>query len=461
MNAIPTVALFGSFGMFDWLIDLARNPTALWTIAVGAAGNAGCAILGCYLVLRRLSLLGDAISHAVLPGIVVAFLLSGHFAGWPMLIGALAVGMLTTLLTETLHGAGKVPEDASMGVVFTSLFAAGVILITAAASRVDLDPGCVLYGLIEFTPLDTVDWFGWDVPRAFQSLSLALVCTLLFVSLLWKELKLAAFDPELATAVGINAQAMHYLLMGMVAVVTVASFEAVGSILVVAMLIVPAATAHLMSDRLGWMMVWAVGVAVVSAVAGYAIAAHPAINSSVAGMMAVAAGGQFSLAVFFAPRHGLLSKVFHNLSLSLRIASEDVLAVLYRAEELATAGQAVEPWRRPALRPHSGGGFISWLALWRLGRRHQVAPAPAGAVELTESGRREAQSIVRSHRLWEAYLERHFDLPLDHLHEPAERLEHYIGPELQELLAEQLKTPAADPHGREIPPAADAESRSS
>src|SRR5687768_10617054 len=148
---------------------LEANSLAIWTIAVGVLCNVPCAILGCYLVLRRMSLLGDAISHAVLPGLAVAFLLTGSINGIGMAIGAGVLGVLTAYLTQLVHKTADVPEDASMGVVFTSLFAVGVILITRAASSVDLDPGCVLYGLIEFVPLDTVPWFGVEVPRAVQT----------------------------------------------------------------------------------------------------------------------------------------------------------------------------------------------------------------------------------------------------------------------------------------------------
>ena len=156
------------------------------------------------------------------------------------------MGLATTMLTQTLHALGKVPEDASMGVVFTSLFAIGVILINNVAPRIDLDPGCVLYGLLELAPLDMVSVGGLEIPRVVPTLAVALSVTLLLVVLFWKEFKIVSFDPELATAMGISALVFHYVLMAMVAGVTVASFEAVGSVLVVAMLIVPAAASFVM-----------------------------------------------------------------------------------------------------------------------------------------------------------------------------------------------------------------------
>jgi manganese/zinc/iron transport system permease protein len=435
----------------NWFANmLAGDNVAFWIILAGAISNASCALLGCYLVLRRMSMLGDAISHAVLPGIVVAFLFAGSYSLPAMFIGAMLVGMLTAFLTQTLHTFGKVPEDASMGVVFTSLFALGVLLLTNLARKIDLDPGCVLYGLIEMLPFDTVRILGLDVPRDLGPLLVALVATLLFVGLFWKELKIASFDPALATALGISAVAVHYGLMAMTALVTVAAFKAVGSVLVVAMLIVPAATAHLLSDRLGWMMVWAVLLGILASVFGYWGA--ELLNTSVAGMMAVVAGGEFGLAVLLAPRHGLLSKVLNNYALAMRIVGEDVVAMLYRSEELASRlpARGQMTWRRCVRAV--GGGLVAWLAVPQLRRRGDVTFGPGWSVQLTDQGRLGAQSLVRSHRLWEAFLVEHFQLPLDHLHAPAERVEHYIGPELQERLAAQLQTPAIDPHGRKIPP---------
>ena len=144
--------------------ELAPSDAALWTILCASLSNASCAILGCYLLLRRMSLLGDAISHSILLGIAGAFLLTGSIQILPMLVGALVVGLLTVALTETLHGAGNVPEDASMGAVFTSLFAVGVVLI-AMLPNVDLDPSCIWQGLIELAPLDRVEIAGRYVPR--------------------------------------------------------------------------------------------------------------------------------------------------------------------------------------------------------------------------------------------------------------------------------------------------------
>ncbi|MFO1022084.1 MAG: metal ABC transporter permease [Planctomycetales bacterium] len=418
----------------------------LATILAGVLSSLPCAILGCFLVLRRMSLLGDAISHSVLPGIVIGALLSGNLLGWPVFLGAVVMGVLTAILTQSLTSHGNVSEDAGMGVVFTSFFALGVILITQLARNVDLDPGCVLYGLIEFIPLDTVKWGSWEVPRAFFTLVPVCIVTILFTLLFWKELLLSSFDPALATSMGFSSMVLHYLLMGLVAVVSVASFEAVGSVLVIAMLIVPPATAHLLTDRLGRMIVLSVLCSISASIVGYWGATR--WNTSVAGMMSVVAGLQFLLALVFAPRYGLISRTWHNLSLSFRIIAEDVIAALFRAEEEApqSAGLKIADCFRLA-----GGGWGPWLLLPLLKYRGLVLAAPQGRLQLTEKGRTRARSLVRSHRLWEAFMEKHFDLPADHLHAPASRVEHYIGPELQDKLKEELRGPDVDPHGRQIP----------
>lgn len=428
-----------------------EHQLAAWTIIAGAVSNICCALLGCYLVLRRLSLLGDAISHAILPGIVVAYVFCGR-AVLPAFAAAVAVGMLTSLGTQTLSSLGRVAEDSSMGLIFTSLFALGVFLLTNLARNVDLDPGCVLYGAIEFVPLDTISMGGMEIPRAMFPLTFALAACLVFIVLFWKELKIAAFDEGLARAMGLRPTLIHYLLMAMVAAVTVAAFEEVGSILVIAMLIVPAAAAHMLCDRLVSMLLIASAIGVSSAVLGYFGAVY--LDTTVAGMMAVAAGAQFVAAVALAPKHGLASKALATLALSMRIVAEDIMALLYRAEELAP--RAGEP--RPLSYGHCvravGGGLAAWLAvpmLWLQGR----LVIGRGSLKLSDSGRQRARSLVRAHRLWEAFLVEYFRLPLDHLHAPAERVEHFIGPELQERLAAVLGTTSVDPHGREIPAPSD------
>ena len=421
------------------------SPEQMWILAVSVITNVSCALVGCYLVLRRMSLLGDALAHAVLPGLVVAFIFSGSLAiGW-MFAGALVVGMLTTTLTHTLHRRGGIAADASMGIVFTSLFAIGVILIKRYAYGIHLDADCVFQGQLSIMPFgQRVSLLGWEVPRAFASTAPTLLVNAAFILVFWKELKLTSFDPALASALGFRASWIEYALMALVAATTVGSFEAVGSILVVAMLIVPGATAHLLCDRLASMLLVAVGLAVATAYLGLAAATY--FDVKPAGMMAVVAGFFYFTAVFASPRYGVLSTILRNRQMAGRISREDLLAMLYRLEELAT-GKRLSPAQAVEA---VGGGRTASRALRGLTSEGQLTGSQ-GQLELTDEGRRAAATLVRSHRLWEVYLVRFLGLPLDHVHAPAERMEHFIDAKLATDIAERVGEPAVDPHGRSIP----------
>lgn len=269
-----------------------------WIVVIGALCAVACALPGCFLVLRGMSIMGDAISHAVLPGLAIAFLVTGDRASLPMFAGAAATGVLTALFTQWIHRCASVDQGAAMGVVFTTMFALGLVIIVRAADHVDLDPGCVLYGAIEFTPLDTVALGPWNAPRAAWMNGAVLLLNASVIALLFKELRLCAFDPGLAATLGFSPGFLHYLLMTLVAVTSVAAFESVGSIIVIAMLIVPAATAQLLTKRLLPMLLASAAVAVLSAVLGHlgALLLPPVLgfeSTTTSGMMAFASGVVF------------------------------------------------------------------------------------------------------------------------------------------------------------------------
>lgn len=290
------------------------SPT-LVILVVGSLVAASCALLGSFLVLRKMALLGDAISHAVLPGIVVAFLVTGSRSPLPMLIGAGALGLITVFAVELFTRTRRLAEDASIGVVFPALFSLGVILISRYASDVDLDLDCVLYGEIAYAP-----WDLWLVgerslgPRALWVNGALFLVNLVFVGALWKELKLSTFDAELAAALGFSPILLHYLLMGAVSVTVVGAFESVGAILVVALLVVPPATAYLLTDRLAPMLGLAMASGVASALGGYAMARW--LDASIAGSMATVAGLLFLLAFLFSPAHGLVARALRRRGLA-------------------------------------------------------------------------------------------------------------------------------------------------
>ncbi|WP_019532723.1 metal ABC transporter permease [Paenibacillus ginsengihumi] len=277
-----------------------------WILLTASLVGLSCGIVGAFLILRRMAMMADAISHTVLLGIVVAFLITRELSGGHMLIGAMIAGLLTAVLVQWFHSRG-VQQDASIGVVFTTMFAVGVILIATQAGNAHLDVKHALMGEITFVPWQTISlpWIG-EMPEATFMLSAVTIVLLLVIIAFYKEWKITSFDPALAASIGIPVVWMHYLFMSLVSVTTVASFDAVGAIMVVAMLITPAAAAYLWTDRLSVMLVVSAAFGVVSAIAGYAIAVW--VDTSISGSMAFATGLVFLVSFLASPKHGLLSR---------------------------------------------------------------------------------------------------------------------------------------------------------
>lgn len=281
---------------------------AFWIILTGSLVATCCSLLGCYLILRRMAMVGDAISHAVLPGIVIAFLLTGSRDSVPMLIGAGLLGVLTTFLIEFFHRFARVQADAAIGVTFTWLFAIGIILISVFAGQVDLDQDCVLYGEIAYVPLDLILTEGGLSlgPRTVWILAVVTALIAFFIYIGYKELFLTTFDPAFAAAIGISTTLWYYLLMGAVSLTTVASFESVGAILVVAFLVAPPAAAYLLTDDFKTMLGISVLIGIASSFLGYYLAVW--LDGSIAGAIATVTGIAFLLAFLFSPSQGVFRK---------------------------------------------------------------------------------------------------------------------------------------------------------
>lgn len=271
----------------------------VWIVLMGFLVTTACGLVGNYLILRRMALVGDAISHSVLPGLAVAFLMAGSRSSLAMFVGALAAGVVTTVIIEVIHKNSRVKQDAAIGIAFSSLFAVGVILISVYASKVDLDQECVLYGEIGFVPLETfVRVGGWTLgPGSVVRMAAVALLTTLLITFFYKELLVSSFDPGLAFSLGINATVMHYSLMAWLSVVVVSAFESVGAILVIAMLILPGATASLLSNRLPVIMALTVAHAALSSLLGLHLSIW--LDCSVAGAMVVMASFLFIVAWFF------------------------------------------------------------------------------------------------------------------------------------------------------------------
>jgi manganese/zinc/iron transport system permease protein len=238
-------------------------------------------------------MMADAITHAVLPGIVLAFLMTGSKGSLTILLGAGSTGILASLLMAFLHKKIKVQSDAAIGINFTWLFALGIVLVSLFGRKVDLDPDCVLYGEIAYVPLNLVHTSsGMSLgPQALYTLGVIFLLNLGLIVLGYKELAVTTFDTEFARIVGINPNWWHYILMAVTSFTAVASFEVAGAILVVALFVVPASTAYLVTNRLPQMLVLSCCIGIVTAIIGYFVAMG--INGSIAGAMVTVGGVLF------------------------------------------------------------------------------------------------------------------------------------------------------------------------
>ena len=266
-----------------------------------------CALLGVFLVLRRMAMMSDAISHTVLLGIVIAFFITKSITSPLLLVGAALMGVITVSLVELINRTRLVREDAAIGLVFPAIFSIAVILISRLAGDVHLDTDAVLLGELAFAPFNRIRLSGLDIgPEALYTTGGILLINLLFIVLFYKELKLATFDSALAAALGFLPGVIHYVLMALVSLTAVGAFDAVGSVLVVAFMIAPPAAAYLLTDRLSRMLIYSAGIGIFSAISGYWLA-H-ALDASIAGSMATMTGVSFLTAYVFAPERGLFAR---------------------------------------------------------------------------------------------------------------------------------------------------------
>jgi len=294
-------------------------PLSLTPLLIGIFAAIACALPGNFLVLRRQALIGDAISHVVLPGIVVAFLVTGAITTWPMMIGAAGAALLSVFLIEAIRRLGQIEPGAAMGVVFTTMFAAGVLLLERSdTSSVHLDVEHALMGNLEsLIWLDALGWGSLLDPVALAGLPpelirMAVTCLGVagFIWLFWRPLKISTFDEGFAQVIGMPTNLIGMALVAVSAIAAVAAFDAVGSIIVIAMFICPPAAARLMTNRLTAQIWWSVAFATLSAVLGYVFAGYGPLwlggqdSVSAAGMIATVSGLILALAAMFGPMRG-------------------------------------------------------------------------------------------------------------------------------------------------------------
>ncbi len=269
-----------------------------------------CALPGVFLVLRGVALMSDAISHAILPGIVIMFLLVQNLESPLLIAGACMAGLVTVMLTEWIIGTHKIAKDAAIGLVFPLFFSVGILLISRYTYNVHVDTDMVLLGELAFAPFDRFVLWGIDLGAcALWVMATVALLNCFFVGIFYKELKLTTFDPMLAQMLGISPSNMHYLLMALTSLTAVSAFNVVGSIVVVALMLTPAATAYLLTEQVGTMITTSIAIAMLSALGGYNLACL--LDASIAGSIATAGGIIFLCVLIAAPYKGLCSRYFY------------------------------------------------------------------------------------------------------------------------------------------------------
>ena len=412
------------------ILDILQQEWAFRALLASSLVGIMCGLLGCFIVLRNMSLIGDALSHAILPGVVFAFMILGYSA-LGFFVGSVIAGLLTALIITWIQQNVGTKNDAAVGIVFTAMFSIGVMGISWISQN-------------EGVHLDLKDFlFGNVLGVSDQDLvltSAVAIYVLLSIIVFYRYLFVTTFQPVIAQTMGISVKIIHYFLMLLLSFAVVASLQTVGVILVVAMLITPASTALLLSDRLEWVLV-------ISALIGFGAAVFGLLGAIVfettpGPAMAVVATLLYVLAVFFAPSKGVLFRSLRQRSMRHRIQLEDFLKQSYR---LAQEG---------SLNVHQLEKKLG-LSSYRI-KRHLKESRRKGWFEnndfsLTAKGKEQAKRLVRAHRLWETYQVNKMGLSAEQIHEEAEHYEHHLTDDLLEEVDKVLGFPAFDPHGSPIP----------
>ncbi|MBI5758182.1 MAG: metal ABC transporter permease [Planctomycetales bacterium] len=413
-----------------------RDPSVRTVLAGMLLLGLSCGTLGSFIVLRRLSLLGDSLGHAVLPGVCLGFLVNKTKDIRWIFIGAVASALLGSWLVGFIRRHSRIKSDAAMGIVLSGFFGLGTVLLTRIQKLTAGSQG----GLNQFL-------FGQASAISDDDLKLMGCVTVVIVVCVlaaFKELALTSFDESFATAIGLPTRGMHYLLMTLIAVAIVISIQAVGIVLLSAMLITPASTAYLLTDRLK-VMVGLSALFGMLAGAGGACLSYLGNNWPTGPLVVVVLAFFFVSAYLFSPRHGMVSRQVRRYRQMYRTRRENLLKSVY---QVAMSGSPVVSVSQPA---------PVCISLELLAKQRGESPAmvrrqlrplvgrgwaklAADQVTLTETGARRAAELVRNYRLWEQFLTREVQLPLDHVDRDAENIEHILKPELVRELERQLET---------------------
>lgn len=390
-----------------------------------------CGLIGTYIMLRRMSLIGDALAHAVLPGVVVSFMVAGKSEA-ALFIGAVVSGILTVLLIGFVNRNSKIKEDTSIGIIFTGAFALGILLVSQL-KQVHIDLSSYLFG-------DVLGVSTGDITLSMIIMFVIILCIVLF----YKQLLLTSFDPTMAMTIGISTTLVHYMLMTLLSMSIVAGLQSVGVILIIAMLITPPATAYLLSSNLKKILLLSAMFGTISAITGLYLSYH--FNFASGASIVLVAVALFMLAFLFSPKEGVVTKLFRRRSASKLVLIEDVIKLSYRFKDETGKTELVD---KIANELGISNSRVEGVIKTLLGKG--LMSRTNGNYQLTDKGIKYALRLVRTHRLWETYITNKNVVDIEHIHPEAEKLEHVLTEDMVDELDEELGFPEKDPHGSEIP----------
>jgi ABC-type Mn2+/Zn2+ transport system permease subunit/Mn-dependent DtxR family transcriptional regulator len=424
-----------------------QDPAVRYALLGSMLLGLSCGLLGSFIVVRKMALVGDALSHAVLPGVAIGFMWNLSKDPVAIFIGATIAGLLGTAVVTWIKQTTRLKEDTALGLVLASFFAVGICLLT----MIQRLPSGNKSGIDKFLFGQAAAIGLGDIQLMAVTTALAVLCILLF----YKQFLVTSFDSEFAQVVGLPVKLVHYALMLLLAFSIVIALQAVGVVLVSAMLITPAAAAYLLTDRMSRML-WLAALFGMAAGATGAFLSFLGPNLPTGPFMVLGATTVFGFAFLFGPRHGLVMRWWRQRSRARRVQRENSLKSMYHVLEAREfQGEGVSLRELAERRRETIEDVKTQVAELR---HHGLATVAeeGNMVFFTPDGWQLACAIVRNHRLWELYLTNAAHIAADHVHEDAEKIEHVLGEEVVRELERRLAYATRDPHGKRIPTLADA-----
>jgi ABC-type Mn2+/Zn2+ transport system permease subunit/Mn-dependent DtxR family transcriptional regulator len=417
--------------IFDFLIEPFQYEFIHRALIASIITGISCGLIGAFIMLRRMSLLGDALAHAVLPGVVIGFMIAGK-GQLAIFIGAVISGFITVVLISYINRNSKIKEDTSIGVIFTGAFALGILLVSQL-KQVHIDLSSYLFG----------DVLGVSTDDIILS-SIIMFAIIISVILFYKQLLITSFDPTMAMSIGISTAVVHYFLMSLLSMTIVTSLQSVGIVLLVAMLITPPATAYLLTDRMKPLLFLSAGLGTLSGVTGLFLSYY--FNFSSGASMVLVSVTFFALAFFFSPKEGVLTRAIRRRKKAQLHLVEDIIKAIYKADRSTGREQVISN-----ISFDLGISASRMKSIVRELIRLGMVNKETNTLTLTATGEKVALKLVRSHRLWETYITEHNITDINDIHEDAEKFEHILSEELAEEIDRELGHPETDPHGSPIP----------